>query len=123
MVDRPDVLTRQLTRDALAKLTNSPRTRKALEDLLGDVAQTLPDAVEALAEELAALDASLSTTNAAALQALLLVAAALQAASEGPPPVPIVIPEPDEPAGLAAIRERLAVLEKAVAQLHEGPTP
>lgn len=119
----PDVQSRQLPRNALAELSRSSRTRKALENLLSDVSAVLPDSIDELADLIAAADGAVSAASAQALQALLLVAVALQAATEGPPPAPVIVAAQDEPAGMAALRDRLSVLERAVAQLSEGPTP
>lgn len=50
MADRPDVKTRRLTREKLAKFLPNHETIKAFENITEDLADTLPDAISGVAE-------------------------------------------------------------------------
>lgn len=113
MADQIVILTRRLSREKLAQfLGNNHELIKAFEQLTQDVSVTLPDAIEALlqqVDELADISAN-AFASSAALMAL--VALARQEAQAD-----------DLRAQVAQLRETVAALQRGVSQLHEGPTP
>lgn len=121
----PSVSTRTLTRDQLAEFIKNPRTLIAFNRMMSDVQTTLPDSIQSVADEIDELYGLVANNGATTVQALVLAISAMEGAYDGPPPVPQMIPDipDDQTATIALLHARLAVLERAVAELTERPTP
>lgn len=110
-----------LRTELYAVFGNRPRLIKAFENLLLDVAVTLPDQIDDTSDESDAVTQLAVNTAAAAAQADRL---RIDALSEGPPPIPMSIDIPDDVAPVIfQLLARVARLESDLANLKDGPTP
>lgn len=135
------VRTKPITREKLAKFFPSNHELvRLLETLTQDVTINIPDVINPDSQTLEDAVEELGVAHALARAALALAQQAntlAQLAAEGPPPAPAVfvgddlppsapaaaVAGPDDPyAQLAEMRERLAVAERVIAELKEGPT-
>lgn len=142
MANTVTVSTQTAPRDLLAEFSMNPRLIRLLESITRDITINIPDFLNptaALTDEAGDL-AQTAFSLAVAARAIAQHALSLgQQADEGPPstsfgvavddpsppPAPVVLPDmPDDVfSQLAALRDRLAVAERAIEQLKEGPTP
>lgn len=110
-----------LDRIDLAQFLPNQRAIKAFENLSKAVGVTLPDAIDEVAASADTAAARVAVAEGIALLALQIA----RDLFEGPPPAPV--PTPDQPDDLSAqvfaMREQIAVLTAAVAELKAGPTP
>jgi len=115
-----DSRTQAVPRAILAQLADNQRLVKLLENLVSDVSTAIPDGLAEVE------DAANSATALAQLAIGLARAAQELAASTdaGPPRQdPPAQDIPDTYAALSALRDRVATLERAVAELSERPSP
>lgn len=144
------MLTRPVTRNQLAGFLPSHELVKLFENLIADVSGGLPSTlseIEMTAENARALatlaqglaGVALQLANQAnegpppvpqALPGLIFdgpppaPVVPLDAIHDGPPPAPLVLPDVDDPnARISELHDRIAILERAVAELREGPLP
>lgn len=127
MASRPAVKVRPITRDKLATFLGSHELITAFENLVEDVATTIPDDTETLS---IAVDAAQETADGAIVSAAAarsvaeLLRPLVEALVAGPPPAPAARAEPEGlPARLAQLESTVARLARRVNQLEEGPPP
>lgn len=123
-----NIQTRPLTREKLSALVDGRMELiKFFENLTQDVRTALPGAVDDLAMTADGALALAQLAQGIAQQAATLAQLALtigSGAAEGPPAVPVVpVDITDSEALLYGLRERVSVLELAVSQIKEGPSP
>jgi hypothetical protein len=120
MADRPVVKSRRITREELARFLPSHRAIKAFEDLIDDVAEALPDAIEGDTND---IDIAQGSTAALAVEVLaqverlrtLLEPLALR------PVLEPLLPQEDHHALLQALREEFFALRQRVEALENKP--
>ena len=113
--------TSTLRSELYAVFGNRPRLIKAFENLLSDVAITLPENIDEATQE-AAEAAQLAANQA--LTTAQSVLARVDALDDGPPAL-LAPPSAsgDDPGLLFQLLERVAKLERDFANLKDGPTP
>lgn len=137
------VRTKPITREKLAKFfPDNHELVRLLETLAQDVTVNIPDVINpdslALEDTIEGLGIARALADAAQALAIRALTLAMQAV-DGPPALPAPVQRlddtppvllqvlPDIPEDtysvVCALRERLAVAERAIAQLKEGPSP
>lgn len=120
----PEVLsqTSTLRTELYAVFGDRPRLIKAFENLLADVAVTLPENIDDATQE-AAEAAQLAANQA--LSAALSVLVRADALDDGPPALPSqpAVASDDALGQLPQLLERVAKLERDFANFKDGPIP
>lgn len=123
-----DTVSKRFQRSDLATFLPTPRLIKEFDALSADVTENIPGSIDEInlnveiAQQIAETAQALASLSAALAQSALTAVAQI---SDGPPPAPQIIPEPDDSmlAQLFAMRDQLAVLTRRVSDLEEGPRP